>query len=63
MWILSLWGDAPGATEWSAKMKLRIYLDTSFNAYYDTQVSERQSAIREFWTQLGNFEVTTSDVT
>ena len=44
-------------------MKLRVYLDTSvFSAYYDDQVAERQAATKEFWAQLKEFDVATSDV-
>lgn len=44
-------------------MKLRVYLDTSvFSAYYDDRLADRQTATKEFWSRLGEFDAATSEV-
>lgn len=45
-------------------MKIRLYLDTSVvSAYVDDRWPERQQATVEFWTRLGEYEVTISELT
>lgn len=45
-------------------VKLRLYLDTSvFCAYFDERVTDRQLETKEFWRKIGQFEVTTSELT
>lgn len=45
-------------------MKTRIYLDTSIiSALHDQLAPERQRQTRSFWSSLGEFEVSTSELT
>jgi predicted nucleic acid-binding protein len=44
-------------------MELRVYLDTSvFSAHSDERAPERMQETREFWSRLGDYEVSTSDL-
>lgn len=45
-------------------MKLRIYLDTSIiSALHDERTPERLDQTRAFWSRLGDYDATTSDLT
>lgn len=43
--------------------KVNIYLDTTIpSAYYDYRAPERQNLTKQFWQQLGNYEVFISEI-
>lgn len=45
-------------------MKLRVYLDTSVvSAYVDDRLPERRRATTEFWSRLGIYDVSISELT
>ena len=45
-------------------MKLRVHLDMSvFNALLDDRTPERREATEEFWGHIGDYDVSTSEVT
>lgn len=45
-------------------MKLRLYLDTSvLSALHDERTPERQQLTADFWSQILEFEVSTSELT
>ncbi len=45
-------------------MRLRLYLDTSVvSAYVDERLPERRQATIDFWTRLGEYDVSISELT
>ncbi|OGH58520.1 MAG: hypothetical protein A3G34_08635 [Candidatus Lindowbacteria bacterium RIFCSPLOWO2_12_FULL_62_27] len=45
-------------------MKLHVYLDTSIiSAYFDERLKERQTETRRFWKRIGDFDVSTAEIT